>query len=39
PNHPGAAINLGGHCPECGGMLVYQEGCHICHACGYTKCS
>jgi len=39
PDHSGAAINLGGQCPECGGMLVYQEGCHICHACGYTKCS
>ncbi|HUU63252.1 MAG TPA: vitamin B12-dependent ribonucleotide reductase [Dehalococcoidia bacterium] len=32
-------MNVGGQCPECGGMLVYQEGCHICHACGYTKCS
>jgi len=39
PDHPGAATNLWGQCPECGGMLVYQEGCHICHACGYTKCS
>jgi len=39
PDHSGAVINLGGQCPECGGMLVYQEGCHICHACGYTKCS
>lgn len=35
----GHMANTGGHCPECGGMLVYQEGCHICHACGYTKCS
>jgi len=39
PDHSGAVINLGGQCPECGGMLVYQEGCHICHTCGYTKCS
>ncbi len=31
--------NPWGQCPECGGMLVYQEGCHICPACGYTKCS
>ncbi len=30
---------MGGQCPECGGMLVYQEGCHICYGCGYTKCS
>ncbi len=32
-------INVAGQCPDCGGMLIYQEGCHICHACGYTKCS
>ena len=35
----GEAMNFSGQCPECGGMLVYQEGCHICPACGYTKCS
>jgi len=29
---------MGGQCPECGGLLVYQEGCHICYGCGYTKC-
>jgi ribonucleoside-diphosphate reductase alpha chain len=27
-----------GQCPECGNSLVYQEGCHICPGCGYTKC-
>ncbi|MDR9459533.1 MAG: vitamin B12-dependent ribonucleotide reductase [Dehalococcoidia bacterium] len=32
-------INVAGQCPDCGGMLIYQEGCHICHGCGYTKCS
>ena len=37
--HSGEAMKLGGQCPECGGMLVYQEGCQICHGCGYTKCS
>ncbi len=26
-------------CPECGGTLIYQEGCSICPGCGYTKCS
>ena len=36
---PPAAVNIGGQCPDCGGMLVYQEGCLICHSCGYTKCS
>ncbi len=35
---PAVAVQLGGQCPECGGMLVYQEGCQICHGCGYTKC-
>jgi ribonucleoside-diphosphate reductase alpha chain len=25
-------------CPECGLDLVFQEGCFICHSCGYTKC-
>ncbi|MGB2799888.1 MAG: adenosylcobalamin-dependent ribonucleoside-diphosphate reductase, partial [Dehalococcoidia bacterium] len=39
PGGNGHAMNIWGQCPECGGMLVYQEGCHICHACGYTKCS
>ncbi len=29
----------GGQCPECGGLLVFQEGCHICYGCGYTKCN
>ncbi len=25
-------------CPECGGELIFQEGCHICRQCNYTKC-
>jgi ribonucleoside-diphosphate reductase alpha chain len=25
-------------CPECDEALVFQEGCHKCPACGYTKC-
>ena len=32
------AGNLAGQCPDCGGLLIYQEGCFICPACGYTKC-
>ena len=32
------AKNLAGQCPDCGSLLVYQEGCFICKSCGYTKC-
>jgi len=34
----GLAKNLAGQCPDCGSLLVYQEGCFICPSCGYTKC-
>jgi ribonucleoside-diphosphate reductase alpha chain len=33
-----AVRNLAGQCPECACLLVYQEGCLNCPACGYTKC-
>jgi ribonucleoside-diphosphate reductase alpha chain len=26
-------------CPECGSVIVYEEGCIKCHGCGYSKCS
>ena len=32
------AMNIAGQCPDCGNLLVYQEGCFICPSCGYTKC-
>jgi len=25
-------------CPDCGQELVFEEGCHSCKACGFTKC-
>jgi ribonucleoside-diphosphate reductase alpha chain len=34
----GLARNLAGQCPDCGNLLVYQEGCYNCPSCGYTKC-
>jgi len=34
----GSVKNLAGQCPDCGNLLVFQEGCFICPSCGYTKC-
>ena len=34
----GLTKNPAGQCPECGNLLVYQEGCSVCLSCGYTKC-
>jgi len=34
----GLIKNLAGQCPDCGNLLVYQEGCFVCPSCGYTKC-
>lgn len=28
----------GAACPDCGADLVFEEGCHCCKACGFTKC-
>ncbi len=25
-------------CPDCGEALTFEEGCHCCKSCGYTKC-
>ena len=25
-------------CPECGTALIFQEGCHICPSCAFSKC-
>ncbi len=25
-------------CPDCGSALIFQEGCHICPNCAFSKC-
>lgn len=34
----GLVKNIAGQCPDCGSILVYEEGCFKCPGCGYTKC-
>lgn len=36
----GTKSNLGKKCPQCGkeGSLIYEEGCHKCSACSWSKC-
>jgi len=36
--NPEMVKSWAGQCPDCGGPLIYQEGCNICLACGFTKC-
>jgi len=36
--NPERVKSWAGQCPDCGGPLIYQEGCNICLACGFTKC-
>jgi ribonucleoside-diphosphate reductase alpha chain len=38
PKHD-KAIPLASACPECGSALTRQEGCNVCHSCGYSRCS
>jgi len=38
PADYGLTRNIAGQCPDCGGLLAYQEGCFVCPSCGYTKC-
>ncbi|MFC1858052.1 vitamin B12-dependent ribonucleotide reductase [Thermodesulfobacteriota bacterium] len=28
-----------GVCPDCGEGLYHEEGCLVCHGCGFSKCS
>jgi ribonucleoside-diphosphate reductase alpha chain len=36
--NPETLKSWAGQCPDCSGPLIYQEGCNICLACGFTKC-
>jgi ribonucleoside-diphosphate reductase alpha chain len=36
--NPEMVKSWAGQCPDCGGPLIYQEGCNICLVCGFTKC-
>jgi len=38
PTGPSPKGNIAGQCPDCGSLLIFQEGCFICPGCGYTKC-
>ena len=38
PEDYGLVRNIAGQCPDCGGLLTYEEGCFKCPGCGYTKC-
>ena len=28
-----------GACPECGGVVEHEGGCHVCRSCGYSECA
>lgn len=33
-----SARRFGPRCPDCGGPLVYGEGCRLCPICGHSSC-
>lgn len=34
-----ADAGMAPECPECAGILAMQEGCMMCHSCGFSKCA
>jgi ribonucleoside-diphosphate reductase alpha chain len=37
-NHKTENSLMGEKCPECGQTVSFEEGCMICHFCGFNKC-
>lgn len=35
---PVDAVLMRGSCPDCGSALEHEEGCMVCHGCGYSEC-
>jgi hypothetical protein len=33
-----SARQFGPRCPDCGGPLVFGEGCRLCPICGHSSC-
>ncbi|MGD2014504.1 MAG: vitamin B12-dependent ribonucleotide reductase [Desulfobacterales bacterium] len=37
-NHKTLYSLMGEKCPECGQTISFEEGCMMCHFCGFNKC-
>ena len=37
-NHKSQYSLMGEKCPECGQTVSFEEGCILCHFCGFNKC-
>ena len=37
-NHKAENSLMGEKCPECGQTVSFEEGCMMCHFCGFNKC-
>jgi ribonucleoside-diphosphate reductase alpha chain len=37
-NHKAEYSLMGEKCPECGQTISFEEGCMMCHFCGFNKC-
>jgi ribonucleoside-diphosphate reductase alpha chain len=39
PENDIASVGYNPECPDCGSMLELSEGCVVCRACGYSRCT